>query len=553
MSTLEAITQPTTNKTDCAKQMNRSRFVFGAEITRTFSRNSIAVAHSRLHEVFVNDPARGGDLLARFTMLACLTSAATALSLPTPSSATALSLPQHRGASRFFLDTADVREWEELLPLGIFHGVTTNPVLLERAGVPCTVEATTSLAKTAFDLGAREFMIQSWGGSADALESKALELCDALGRRSDDLVVKVPVTAEGTRAASALVRQGVRVCLTACYDSSQALVAVASGAEYLAPYVGRMSDAGKDGQLECVHMQQIVDGLGGSTRIFAASIRDAQTLASLAAAGLDSFTFSPAVARELFADRSPPPPPPTSNAPRAASRRRRRRRRRWQHRRWRRTAAAAAPAPAGSAAAALAALVERKRRRPSAWRRRRRRRGKRRCRATRRRVGPPTAAEVQALFAALKAPGRSAEERAGTRAELYERAAAARMRHADGGERPGGGMVTPLEAFAIMAEEDDIEVVDVGGDDGAPAIRGAWRDPLARMAALIADGDEWMPPARTVVLSCRKGDASAVALDLLTEHLRAAGSPARLLCVEGGCAAWQLNHLPMEEAAEAAV
>ena len=166
---------------------------------------------------------------------------------------------------------------------------------------------------------------------------------------------------------------------------------------------------------------------------------------------------------------------------------------------------------------------------------------------------PPTAAEVQALFAALKAPGRSAEERAGTRAELYERAAAARARHADGGERPGGGMVTPLEAFAIMAEEDDIEVVDVGGDDGAPAIRGAWRDPLARMAALIADGDEWMPPARTVVLSCRKGDASAVALDLLTEHLRAAGSPARLLCVEGGCAAWQLNHLPMEEAAEAAV
>ena len=66
--------------------------------------------------------------------------------------------------------------------------------------------------------------------------------------------------------------------------------------------------------------------------------------------------------------------------------------------------------------------------------------------------------------------------------------------------------MAPLEAFAIMAEEDDI--VDVGGD-GAPAIRGAWRDP-PRGGALIADGDE-MPPARTVVLSCRKGDASAVA------------------------------------------
>ena len=478
-------------------------------------------------------------------MLACLTSAATALSLPTP--------PQHRGASRFFLDTADVREWEDLLPLGIFHGVTTNPVLLERAGVPCTVEATTSLAKTAFDLGAREFMIQSWGGSADALESKALELCDALGRRSDDLVVKVPVTAEGTRAASALVRQGVRVCLTACYDSSQALVAVASGAEYLAPYVGRMSDAGKDGQLECVHMQQIVDGLGGSTRIFAASIRDAQTLASLAAAGSTRSPSAPPSRASSLPSRSPPPPPPISNAPRAASRRRRRRRRRrWQHRGGGSTADGSAGA-SGSAAAAGGA-----RRTPKGDGRARGGGGGggEESSAVARpveRVGAADRGGVQALFAALKAPGRSAEERAGTRAELYERAAAARMRHADGAERPGGGMVTPLEAFAIMAEEDDIEVVDVGGDDGAPAIRGAWRDPLARMAALIADGDEWMPPARTVVLSCRKGDASAVALDLLTEHLRAAGSPARLLCVEGGCAAWQLNHLPMEEAAAEAV
>ena len=40
-----------------------------------------------------------------------------------------------RGGSRFFLDTANVAEWEALLPLGMFHGVTTNPTLLERSGV----------------------------------------------------------------------------------------------------------------------------------------------------------------------------------------------------------------------------------------------------------------------------------------------------------------------------------------------------------------------------------------------------------------------------------
>ena len=67
-----------------------------------------------------------------------------------------------RGGSRFFLDTADVAEWEALLPLGMFHGVTTNPTLLERAGVACTVDACRQLAGTAAALGVEEIMFQAW-------------------------------------------------------------------------------------------------------------------------------------------------------------------------------------------------------------------------------------------------------------------------------------------------------------------------------------------------------------------------------------------------------
>lgn len=61
-----------------------------------------------------------------------------------------------------------------------------------------------------------------------------------------------------------------------------------------------MNDNGKDGFDECVKMQNIVDGLGSETRILVASLRDVDTLADLAAEGLDTYTFSPAVARELF-------------------------------------------------------------------------------------------------------------------------------------------------------------------------------------------------------------------------------------------------------------
>jgi len=172
--------------------------------------------------------------------------------------------PPVRGASRFFLDTADVQEWKDLLPLGIFHGVTTNPVLLERAGVACTVGECHRLARTAFELGAAEFMAQAWGGDTDSLVASGLALRAANPER---IVVKVPVTADGTAAAARLVSAGTRVCLTACYSREQALVATAVGAEYLAPYLGRIGDAGHDAHAELEAMQAIARGLGGGTTL----------------------------------------------------------------------------------------------------------------------------------------------------------------------------------------------------------------------------------------------------------------------------------------------
>ena len=66
-----------------------------------------------------------------------------------------------RGESRLFLDTADEKEWDKLLRTGLFYGVTTNPVLLQRANVQCTISRLRSLAEVALDdYGLDEFMIQ---------------------------------------------------------------------------------------------------------------------------------------------------------------------------------------------------------------------------------------------------------------------------------------------------------------------------------------------------------------------------------------------------------
>ena len=85
------------------------------------------------------------------------------------------------------------------------------------------------------------------------------------------------------------------------------LLAAALGADYIAPYLGRITDLGRDGHAELTRMQRIVEGIGPSAgarsplRLLVASLRTPDDLARQAAEGLDTFTISPAIAAELFA------------------------------------------------------------------------------------------------------------------------------------------------------------------------------------------------------------------------------------------------------------
>ncbi|GIL89171.1 hypothetical protein Vretimale_16163 [Volvox reticuliferus] len=115
-------------------------------------------------------------------------------------------------------------------------------------------------------------------------------------------MVKLPCTLEGFQAAALLRESAVRVTMTAMYTSSQVLLAQSVGAEYAAPYLGRMNDAygNNQGYKEVVQMQRILTSQKARTRLLVASIRDAFTMASLAAEGCDTFTISPSVASKLF-------------------------------------------------------------------------------------------------------------------------------------------------------------------------------------------------------------------------------------------------------------
>ncbi|MBK6735496.1 MAG: transaldolase [bacterium] len=202
---------------------------------------------------------------------------------------------------RLFLDTADTGAWERLLPTGIFHGVTTNPLLLERAHLACEVAVLADLARRAADLGAREIHLQTWGDDAAALEQTGLRIAEAT-TGGLTVLVKVPATAAGFRATARLRAAGLAVTLTAVYNAGQVLAAAAAGAAYAAPYLGRLDDAGRDGRKVVLAMQAVLRSTGTETRLLVASLRGPERVIELARLGLDTFTFGPEVADALLHD-----------------------------------------------------------------------------------------------------------------------------------------------------------------------------------------------------------------------------------------------------------
>jgi transaldolase len=113
------------------------------------------------------------------------------------------------------------------------------------------------------------------------------------------IAVKLPVTQQGAAVARDLVGAGIPITFTACYEPHQVLIAAALGAAYIAPYLGRINDQGRDGTAAVIAMHQSLSGLGSSVRLLVASLRQPGELTRLAAEGLNTFTISPELAAAL--------------------------------------------------------------------------------------------------------------------------------------------------------------------------------------------------------------------------------------------------------------
>lgn len=192
---------------------------------------------------------------------------------------------------KIFADTANVEDIKQINELGIIDGVTTNPTLVAREGKDWE-----SVEKQICEIVDDPVSAEVTASEAPAM----VEQARVLSKWADNIVVKIPMTAEGLKAVKALSQEGIKTNVTLVFSAIQGLLAAKAGATYVSPFLGRLDDIGADGVELVQKLRQIFDNYGYRTEIIAASIRNYQHVEQVALAGCDIATIPAKILVKLW-------------------------------------------------------------------------------------------------------------------------------------------------------------------------------------------------------------------------------------------------------------
>lgn len=185
---------------------------------------------------------------------------------------------------KFFIDTANLQQIADAAALGVLDGVTTNPSLMAKEGI------------TEVDAHYKKICALVPGDVSAEVIATDYEGIVREGRHlatlAPNIVVKVPLIAEGIRAIKTFSDEGIRTNCTLCFSPVQALVAAKAGATYISPFIGRLDDIGHDGMDLIRQIRAIYDSFPAlKTEILGASLRHTFHVMECALAGCDVVTM----------------------------------------------------------------------------------------------------------------------------------------------------------------------------------------------------------------------------------------------------------------------
>lgn len=186
---------------------------------------------------------------------------------------------------KFFIDTANLKDIAEAHDMGILDGVTTNPSLMAKEGI----SGKANILKHYVDI----CNIVDGPVSAEVIATDFEGMVregEELAALHKNIVVKIPMIAEGLKAIKYFSGKGIRTNCTLIFSSGQALVAAKAGATYISPFLGRLDDVSTDGLSLIEQIRIIYDNYAFDTEILAASVRHPMHIINCATIGADVMT-----------------------------------------------------------------------------------------------------------------------------------------------------------------------------------------------------------------------------------------------------------------------
>lgn len=183
---------------------------------------------------------------------------------------------------KLFLDTANQAEVEAAVKMGVISGVTTNPSLVAKEGGDYIERV-----KYFCELVGGPISVEVMATDTEGMLQEARKLA----AMHENIVIKLPITADSLAAIKQLKAEGIKTNATLCFSSNQAILAARAGASYVSPFVGRLNDIGQDGMVLIQEIKTIFSNYGFDTEIIVASVRSPRQVTEAAIIGADIATI----------------------------------------------------------------------------------------------------------------------------------------------------------------------------------------------------------------------------------------------------------------------
>lgn len=193
---------------------------------------------------------------------------------------------------KFFIDTAKVDDIKKANDMGVICGVTTNPSLIAKEG-RVFEEVIAEIASIVDGPISGEVKATTTDAEGMIAEGRAIAAIHP------NMVVKIPMTAEGLKACKVLSSEGIKTNVTLIFTANQALLAARAGATYVSPFLGRLDDISTPGIDLIRTISEIFAVAGIETEIIAASVRHPIHVIDCALAGADIATVPYSVIEQM--------------------------------------------------------------------------------------------------------------------------------------------------------------------------------------------------------------------------------------------------------------